>query len=66
MKSIGLGMVLAVAVDALVIRTLLVPATMRLLGDLNWWAPTPLARFQQRLGLGHGENATPLPAQTGD
>ncbi|HEY8601647.1 MAG TPA: MMPL family transporter [Thermomicrobiales bacterium] len=50
-KSIGLGMSLAVAIDALVVRTLLVPATMRLLGDRNWWAPTPLARLYQRLGL---------------
>ena len=65
-KSIGLGMALAVAVDALVIRTLLVPATMRLLGDLNWWAPAPLARLQQRLGLSHGEGTVPAPAQTGD
>ncbi len=50
-KSIGLGMALAVAIDALVVRTLLVPATMRLLGDRNWWAPAPLARLYQRLGL---------------
>jgi RND superfamily putative drug exporter len=65
-KSIGLGMALAVAVDALVIRTLLVPATMRLLGDLNWWAPAPLARLQQRLGLSHSEGRVPTPAQVGD
>lgn len=50
-KSIGLGMALAVAIDALVVRTLLVPATMRLLGDRNWWAPAPLARLYRRLGL---------------
>jgi putative drug exporter of the RND superfamily len=65
-KSIGVGMALAVAVDALLIRTLLVPASMRLLGDLNWWAPAPLARLQQRLGLGHGEIAPAAPAQVGD
>ncbi|MDP9374097.1 MAG: MMPL family transporter, partial [Chloroflexota bacterium] len=47
-KSIGLGMALAVAVDALIVRTLIVPATMRLLGDLNWWAPAPLARLGRR------------------
>ncbi len=61
-KSIGLGMALAVAIDALVVRTLVVPATMRLLGNLNWWAPGPLARLQRRLGLSHGEGAGPLPA----
>jgi putative drug exporter of the RND superfamily len=65
-KSIGVGMALAVAVDALLIRTLLVPASMRLLGDLNWWAPAPLARLQQRLGLGHGESVPAAPAQVGD
>ncbi|MFN8512380.1 MAG: MMPL family transporter [Chloroflexia bacterium] len=65
-KSIGVGMALAVAVDALVIRTLLVPASMRLLGNLNWWAPAPLARFQQRLGLGHGESLPAARAQVGD
>ncbi|MFN8517581.1 MAG: MMPL family transporter, partial [Chloroflexia bacterium] len=65
-KSIGVGMALAVAVDALVIRTLLVPASMRLLGNLNWWAPAPLARFQQRLSLGHGESLPAARAQVGD
>jgi RND superfamily putative drug exporter len=38
-KEIGLGMAVAVAVDAAIIRTLLVPATMRLLGRWNWWLP---------------------------
>jgi RND superfamily putative drug exporter len=65
-KSIGVGMALAVAVDALLIRTLLVPASMRLLGDLNWWAPAPLARLQQRLGLSHSESTPVAPAQVGD
>jgi RND superfamily putative drug exporter len=50
-KAIGLGMALAVAIDATLVRALVVPATMRLLGDLNWWAPAPLARLQRRLGL---------------
>jgi RND superfamily putative drug exporter len=49
-KAIGLGMALAVAVDATLVRALVVPATMRLLGDLNWWAPGPLARLQRRIG----------------
>ena len=38
-KALGLGMALAVAIDATLVRGLLVPATMRLLGDLNWWLP---------------------------
>ena len=42
-KEIGLGMTVAVLVDATVIRTLLVPATMRLLGRWNWWLPGHLA-----------------------
>jgi putative drug exporter of the RND superfamily len=50
-KAIGLGMALAVAIDATLVRALVVPATMRLLGDLNWWAPGPLVRLQRRIGL---------------
>jgi RND superfamily putative drug exporter len=50
-KAIGLGMALAVSIDATLVRALVVPATMRLLGDLNWWAPGPLARLQRRIGL---------------
>ena len=56
-KAIGLGMALAVAIDATLVRALVVPATMRLLGDLNWWAPRPLGRLYDRLGL--GEAAAP-------
>jgi len=41
-QAVGLGMALAVALDATAVRVLLVPATMRLFGDLNWWAPRPL------------------------
>jgi RND superfamily putative drug exporter len=48
LKAVGLGMAIAVALDATVVRLLVVPATMRLFGDLNWWAPKFLARFQQR------------------
>jgi RND superfamily putative drug exporter len=48
-KAIGLGMALAVAIDATLVRALVVPATMRLLGNLNWWAPGPLARLQRPL-----------------
>jgi RND superfamily putative drug exporter len=44
-KALGIGMAIAVALDATVIRALLVPATMRLLGDWNWWMPAALERF---------------------
>jgi len=51
MKVLGIGTVVAVAVDAALVRTLLVPATMRLLGRWNWWAPAPIARIYQRIGI---------------
>ncbi len=57
-KAIGLGMALAVAVDATLVRALVVPATMRLLGNLNWWAPAPLTRLYRWLRLGE---AAPAP-----
>jgi RND superfamily putative drug exporter len=50
-KMIGVGMIIAILVDATVVRALLVPATMRLLGRWNWWAPAPLARFWERHGI---------------
>ena len=54
-KSIGVGMAIAVAIDATIIRVLLVPATMRLLGKWNWWAPGPLGRIADRVGFSHVE-----------
>ncbi len=60
-KSIGVGMAIAVLLDATIIRVLLVPATMRLLGDWNWWAPGPLKRFADRLGFDHVEDEDDLP-----
>ena len=63
-KSIGVGMAIAVFVDATIVRILLVPATMRLLGKWNWWAPGPLARFADRLGFSHAEDEATVP--TGD
>jgi RND superfamily putative drug exporter len=50
-KTMGIGMGIAVVVDATIVRALLVPATMRLLGRWNWWAPGPLARMYRRLDL---------------
>jgi RND superfamily putative drug exporter len=63
MKMLGIGMLVALLVDATVVRALLVPATMKLLGRLNWWAPGPLARWWQRYGFREGEEAAP-PAAT--
>ena len=55
-KAMGVGMAIAVALDATLVRVLIVPATMRLFGDANWWAP----RLLQRLALpAHGERSTP-------
>jgi putative drug exporter of the RND superfamily len=48
-KSIGLGLALAVAIDATLVRALIVPAVMRLLGRANWWAPRRLARWHRRI-----------------
>jgi uncharacterized membrane protein YdfJ with MMPL/SSD domain len=51
MKLIGVGMFLAIAVDATIVRALLVPATMAMLGRANWWAPAWLRRIQRKVGL---------------
>ena len=50
-KEFGLALAIAVAIDATLVRCILVPATMTLLGRANWWAPAPLRRLHQRLGL---------------
>jgi putative drug exporter of the RND superfamily len=51
LKQLGVGMALAVLIDATLVRALLVPSLMRLLGRWNWWAPAPLRRFHDRYGL---------------
>jgi trehalose monomycolate/heme transporter len=61
MKVLGIGTVVAVAVDAALVRTLLVPATMRLLGRWNWWAPGPIARLYQRIGIKESEDLPTAP-----
>ena len=50
-KQIAIGMAVGVMVDATIVRALLVPSLMRLLGDWNWWAPKPLRRLQVRFGF---------------
>ena len=53
-KEIGLGTALAIIIDASVIRAFLVPSLMALLGRRNWWAPGPLRRLHNRIGLSEG------------
>jgi uncharacterized membrane protein YdfJ with MMPL/SSD domain len=60
-KLMGVGMIIALIVDATIIRVLLVPAAMRLLGRANWWAPRPLRRMYARYGLRESEQPPPLP-----
>ncbi|PEG37315.1 hypothetical protein CQY20_16125 [Mycolicibacterium agri] len=54
MRMFGLGLTLAVLVDATLVRMVLVPAFMHALGRWNWWAPPPLVRLHKRLGLRDG------------
>jgi uncharacterized membrane protein YdfJ with MMPL/SSD domain len=62
-KELGLGAALAVLIDASIIRALLVPSLMELLGSWNWWAPKPLRRLHDRIGL-QERISTPRPAPT--
>jgi RND superfamily putative drug exporter len=55
-KLMGVGMIVALIVDASVVRVLLVPAAMRLLGQANWWAPKPLRGLYARYGIREGGN----------
>jgi uncharacterized membrane protein YdfJ with MMPL/SSD domain len=57
-QEIGIGLAIAVIIDATLVRMLLVPATMRLLGKWNWWAPAPLHAIWQRIGLGESAVAS--------
>ena len=63
LKLLGVGMIVALIVDASVVRILLVPATMRLLGRANWWAPAPLRRLYSRYGIGEAEKEPSTPVQ---
>ncbi|MER5769520.1 MMPL family transporter [Streptomyces sp. NPDC001985] len=63
LKAIGLGLALAVIMDATVVRGLLVPAFMRLAGGANWWAPKPLRLLHEKIGLREGDDPAPLPRQ---
>ncbi|WP_227837463.1 MMPL family transporter [Nocardia aurantia] len=58
MRALGVGLALTVVLDAFLVRPLLVPAFMRLLGRANWWAPGPLARWHARRGFTETEHET--------
>jgi uncharacterized membrane protein YdfJ with MMPL/SSD domain len=61
-KENGVGTALAVLIDASIIRALLVPSLMELLGKWNWWAPAPLRRLHKRLGVSEsGQRRDPAP-----
>jgi RND superfamily putative drug exporter len=62
MKQMGIGLAVAVIVDATIVRSLLVPATMKLLGERNWWAPAPLRRIYDRFGLHEPPESAAVPA----
>jgi predicted ATPase/class 3 adenylate cyclase len=61
MRMFGVGLTLAVLVDATLVRIVLVPAFMHVLGRVNWWAPKPLARLHARFGI--SEASTPEPTE---
>jgi RND superfamily putative drug exporter len=58
-KSIGIGLAVAIAIDATIVRVLIVPAVMRILGRANWWAPRPLAVLHSRISAGEVRPVAP-------
>ncbi|GAB3921858.1 MMPL family transporter [Kribbella albertanoniae] len=60
-KMVGVGLVVAIVVDATIVRALLVPATMRILGPRCWWAPAPMRRWWDRHGFREDEPAEAAP-----
>ena len=64
-KMFGIGLGIAVLMDATIVRAFLVPAFMRLAGNANWWAPAPLRRFHNRFGLKEGDGHDPVVPQAG-
>ncbi|MEU6882527.1 MMPL family transporter [Streptomyces sp. NPDC046712] len=61
LKELGVGAALTILVDATLIRVVLLPATMRLAGRANWWAPAPLRRVHRPIGLSEAPPAAPAP-----
>jgi RND superfamily putative drug exporter len=70
MRMFGVGLTLAVLVDATLVRMVLVPAFMHLLGGWNWWAPRPLVRLHARIGISESgaepQHREKVPAAVGD
>ncbi|HEV7896221.1 MAG TPA: MMPL family transporter [Planosporangium sp.] len=64
LKAIGVGLALAVLMDAFLVRGALVPAFMRLAGRFNWWAPAPLRALHRRVGLRESDDEPPQPPTT--
>jgi RND superfamily putative drug exporter len=67
MRLFGFGLTVAALADATLVRMVLVPAFMHVLGRFNWWAPKPLARLHDRFGLGESagrawDTKKPMPA----
>jgi RND superfamily putative drug exporter len=52
-KEAGVALSVAVLIDATLVRIILLPAAMTLLGEQNWWAPGPLRRLHDRIGVAH-------------
>jgi RND superfamily putative drug exporter len=59
-KAIGIGLAIAIAIDATIVRILIVPSVMRLLGRANWWAPRPLSWLHRRIGAGESSPVVPV------
>ena len=59
MRMFGVGLTLAVVVDATLVRMVLVPAFMHILGRWNWWAPAPLARLHKSIGISESAPSRP-------
>ena len=69
MKMFGIGTALAVVIDATIIRGVVVPAFLRVAGDLNWWAPRPLRWLHSRIGISEAPSeaaSKPLRAAAAD
>jgi RND superfamily putative drug exporter len=64
-KLFGIGLAMAVLVDATLVRAVLVPAFMRLAGDANWWAPAPLRRLHDRFGIREASDEPPASEPAG-
>jgi RND superfamily putative drug exporter len=61
-KAIGIALAVAVAIDATIVRILIVPSIMRILGRANWWAPRPLTALYRRIGAGDSRPGAAVPA----